>query len=97
LVGVGIYNGIFSTYQWTDAFLNRPLPPPTGRCRATVLDRAAAGEIVAAALRLARESSPALITSGDIAAAIGVTQGAVFKHFRKAHRLAAALGAHDAA
>ena len=38
-------------------------------------------EIVAAALRLARESSPALITSGDIAAAIGVTQGAVFKHF----------------
>ncbi len=38
-------------------------------------------EIVAAALRLARESSPALITTGDIAAAIGVTQGAVFKHF----------------
>ena len=38
-------------------------------------------EIVAAALQLARESSPALITSGDIAAAIGVTQGAVFKHF----------------
>ena len=38
-------------------------------------------EIVAAALRLARESSPALITTSDIAAAIGVTQGAVFKHF----------------
>lgn len=38
-------------------------------------------EIVAAALRLARESSPALITTGDIAAAVGVTQGAVFKHF----------------
>lgn len=38
-------------------------------------------EIVATALRLARESSPALITTGDIAAAIGVTQGAVFKHF----------------
>ena len=38
-------------------------------------------EIVKAALRLARESSPALITTGDIAAAIGVTQGAVFKHF----------------
>lgn len=38
-------------------------------------------EIVAAALSLARESSPALITTGDIAAAIGVTQGAVFKHF----------------
>lgn len=38
-------------------------------------------EIVAAALSLARGSSPALITTGDIAAAIGVTQGAVFKHF----------------
>jgi len=38
-------------------------------------------EIVATALRLARESSPALITTGDIATAIGVTQGAVFKHF----------------
>ncbi len=38
-------------------------------------------EIVAAALRLARDSSPVLITTGDIAAAIGVTQGAVFKHF----------------
>ena len=38
-------------------------------------------EIVEAALRLARGSSPALITTGDIAAAIGVTQGAVFKHF----------------
>lgn len=37
--------------------------------------------IVAAALHLARESSPALITSGDIAAQIGVTQGALFKHF----------------
>lgn len=38
-------------------------------------------EIVATALRLAREPSPALITTGDIATAIGVTQGAVFKHF----------------
>jgi TetR/AcrR family transcriptional regulator len=38
-------------------------------------------EIVQAALRLARESSPALITTADIAEAIGVTQGAVFKHF----------------
>ena len=37
--------------------------------------------IVAAALRLAREASPALITTADIAAAVGVTQGAVFKHF----------------
>src|SRR5512139_3724455 len=38
-------------------------------------------DIVATALRLARESSPALITTADIAATIGVSQGAVFKHF----------------
>ncbi len=38
-------------------------------------------EIVAAALKLARETSPGSITTSDIAAAIGVTQGAVFKHF----------------
>jgi AcrR family transcriptional regulator len=38
-------------------------------------------EIVAAALKLARESSPALITTGELAAAVGVSQGAVFKHF----------------
>jgi AcrR family transcriptional regulator len=37
--------------------------------------------IVAAALRLARGASPAFITTGDVAAAVGVTQGAVFKHF----------------
>jgi TetR/AcrR family transcriptional regulator len=38
-------------------------------------------EIVAAALRLSRDRSPALITTRDIASAVGVTQGAVFKHF----------------
>ncbi len=38
-------------------------------------------EIVAAAVRLARDCSPALITTGEIAQAVGVTQGAVFKHF----------------
>jgi len=38
-------------------------------------------DIVAAALRLAQDSSPALITTGDIATAVGLTQGAVFKHF----------------
>lgn len=37
--------------------------------------------IVTAALRLARDTSPALITTTDIASAIGVTQGALFKHF----------------
>lgn len=39
-------------------------------------------EIIAAALQLAREVSPALITTSDIAAAVGVTQGALFKHFQ---------------
>lgn len=38
-------------------------------------------EIVAAALTLARDISPVSITTSDIAAAIGITQGAVFKHF----------------
>jgi TetR/AcrR family transcriptional regulator len=38
-------------------------------------------EIAAAALKLARELSPPLITTAEIAAAIGVSQGAVFKHF----------------
>ena len=38
-------------------------------------------EIVAAALKLARDRSPVSITTSDIAAVIGVTQGAVFKHF----------------
>lgn len=38
-------------------------------------------DIVAATLALARGVSPALITTGDIAAEVGVTQGALFKHF----------------
>jgi len=38
-------------------------------------------EIVAAALKLARDISPVSITTSEIAEAIGVTQGAVFKHF----------------
>jgi TetR/AcrR family transcriptional regulator len=38
-------------------------------------------EIVTAALALASASSPALITTADIAAGVGVTQGALFKHF----------------
>lgn len=38
-------------------------------------------EIVTVALALARESSPALITTADIASRVGVTQGALFKHF----------------
>jgi AcrR family transcriptional regulator len=38
-------------------------------------------EIVAAALHLAREASPPLITTAEIATVVGVSQGAVFKHF----------------
>lgn len=38
-------------------------------------------EIAAAALHLAREISPPLITTAEIAAVVGVSQGAVFKHF----------------
>lgn len=54
-------------------------------------------EIVAAALRLARDTSPAQVTTGDIATAIGVSQGAVFKHFasKEAIWLAAMRWVHD--
>lgn len=38
-------------------------------------------EIVAAVLQLAAGRSPAEITTGDIANALNLTQGAVFKHF----------------
>lgn len=37
--------------------------------------------IVTAVLALAAQRSPASITTGDIAALLGVTQGAVFRHF----------------
>lgn len=37
--------------------------------------------IVAAALRLAAGNSPAAITTTDLATAIGLSQGALFKHF----------------
>lgn len=51
----------------------------TGTPRLTTASRQA--EIIAAALRLAQERSPALITTTDLAQAIGVSQGALFKHF----------------
>ncbi len=38
-------------------------------------------EIVAATLRLASGTSPGAITTADVAAAVGITQGAIFKHF----------------
>ena len=37
--------------------------------------------IVAAALQLASQTSPGAITTADIARAVGVSQGALFKHF----------------
>ncbi|MDR3368744.1 TetR/AcrR family transcriptional regulator [Rhodoferax sp.] len=37
--------------------------------------------LVEAALRLAADRSPADITTGDLAQAVGITQGAVFRHF----------------
>ncbi len=37
--------------------------------------------LVAAALALAAQRSPAEITTGDLARAVGISQGAVFKHF----------------
>lgn len=37
--------------------------------------------LVEAALRLAAQRSPADITTGDLAIAVGITQGAVFRHF----------------
>jgi TetR/AcrR family transcriptional regulator len=37
--------------------------------------------LVEAALRLAAQRSPADITTGDLAQAVGITQGAVFRHF----------------
>jgi len=39
------------------------------------------GSLVEAALRLAAQRSPADITTGDLAQAVGITQGAVFRHF----------------
>lgn len=51
------------------------------RTRTRLPTEARRAEIVAAVLRLAAERSPAEITTGDIANALNLTQGAVFKHF----------------
>ncbi len=53
-------------------------PSPGGTRQPTAVRQAA---IVAAVFQLAGERSPAHITTGDIAAALGITQGAVFRHF----------------
>lgn len=54
------------------------IQPPT-RIRFSTEARQA--EIIAAVLDLAAHRSPALITTGDVAAVLGLTQGAVFRHF----------------
>lgn len=53
--------------------------PPITRIRHSTETRQA--EIIAAVLQLSAERSPALITTGDIASAVALTQGAVFRHF----------------
>lgn len=56
--------------------------PETDTAVATRLPtEARQAEIIAAALRLAQERSPALITTADLATAVGLSQGALFKHF----------------
>jgi len=55
-----------------------PFPPPA---RTRLPSAARRQEIVAAVVALAATVSPALITTGGIAAALNLTQGAVFKHF----------------
>ena len=52
---------------------------PLTRVRLSTETRQA--EIIEAVLRLAAERSPALITTSDIASAVSLTQGAVFRHF----------------
>lgn len=54
-----------------------PNPLPTAR-QATQLRQAG---LVEAALQLAAGRNPADVTTGDLAHAVGITQGAVFKHF----------------
>jgi AcrR family transcriptional regulator len=56
-----------------------PIPPPPSRQRLPAAARRR--EIVAAVLDLARERGPDAITTQAIAERIGVTQGAVFRHF----------------
>ena len=53
-----------------------PNPPP-----ARLPTHARQAEIVNAALRLAQSTSPASITTTDLAQAMGLSQGALFKHF----------------
>ncbi len=54
------------------------MPAPTRTKEATASRREG---LVRAALALAAQGSPAEVTTGALAAAIGITQGGVFKHF----------------
>lgn len=54
-----------------------PIPAPTSR---QTTDLRQAG-LVEAALQLAAQRNPADITTGELARAVGISQGAVFKHF----------------
>jgi TetR/AcrR family transcriptional regulator len=56
-----------------------PVKPPPASARLPTEERQAL--IVSAAITLAGRHSPAAITTGDIAREVGVTQGALFKHF----------------
>lgn len=47
--------------------------------------------LIKAALQLAAQRSPADITTGDLARAVGITQGAVFRHFASKEALWLAL------
>ena len=53
-------------------------PSPSSTKQPTQARRAS---LIAAALALAAKQSPASVTTAQLAAAIGVTQGAVFRHF----------------
>jgi TetR/AcrR family transcriptional regulator len=54
------------------------MPNPTATKQPTEVRQAS---LIAAALALAAERSPADVTTAQLAQAIGVTQGAVFRHF----------------
>ncbi len=56
-----------------------PLTPVQSQTRMPTQARQA--EIVATALRLVQDGSPAMITTSDLANAMGLSQGALFKHF----------------
>ncbi len=73
-----VYNYLLATHE-TDAMDASTAPPAAPRHRMKTDERQR--EIVAAVLSLARERGPDSITTQAIADRIGVTQGALFRHF----------------